>query len=227
MVKIKVALANSKNFGGVRDLRKIKYIVVHYTANDGDHDESNGRYFQNHIVQASAHYFVDGDSITQSVLDDHVAYAVGGSKWSDCPQTGGGKLYGVVTNNNSISVELCDEVRNGKSDFSENTLRNAVDLIRLLMRKYNVDLDHVVRHFDVNGKHCPVPFMNQTAWNNFKKRLEDEEMIEKKTFFVGGKPVNMDAILKDGTNFVKLRDIIEPLGYTVKVTGKRIDIIKK
>lgn len=227
MVKIKVNLANSKNYGGERDLRNIKYIVVHYTGNDGDSDESNANYFKTHVVQASAHYFVDGNSITQSVLDDRVAYSVGGKKWTDCAKTGGGKLYGVVTNANSISVELCDEVKNGKADFTESTIRNAIDLIRLLMKKYDIDLNHVVRHFDVNGKHCPVPFMNADAWENFKKRLGGGEVVEKKTFFVDNTPVVMDSILTDGVNFVKLRDILNALGYTVKVTGKRIDILKK
>lgn len=227
MVKIKVNLANSKNYGGERDLRNIKYIVVHYTGNDGDSDESNANYFKTHVVQASAHYFVDGNSITQSVLDDRVAYSVGGKKWTDCAKTGGGKLYGVVTNANSISVELCDEVKNGKADFTEATIRNAIDLIRLLMKKYNIDLTHVVRHFDVNGKRCPVPFMNAAAWENFKTRLGGGEVIEKKTFFIDNTPVMMDSILTDGVNFVKLRDILNALGYTVKVTGKRIDIFKK
>ena len=227
MVKIKVNLANSKNYGGERDLRNIKYIVVHYTGNDGDSDESNANYFKTHVVQASAHYFVDGNSITQSVLDDRVAYSVGGKKWTDCAKTGGGNLYGVVTNANSISVELCDEVKNGKADFTEATIRNAIDLIRLLMKKYNIDLNHVVRHFDVNGKHCPVPFMNAAARGNFKTRLGGGEVVEKKTFFIDNTPVAMDSILSEGVNFVKLRDILNALGYTVKVTGKRIDILKK
>lgn len=227
MVKIKVNLANSKNYGGERDLRNIKYIVVHYTGNDGDSDESNANYFKTHVVQASAHYFVGGNSITQSVLDDRVAYSVGGKKWTDCAKTGGGKLYGVVTNANSISVELCDELKNGKADFTEATIRNAIDLIQLLMKKYNIDLNHVVRHFDVNGKHCPAPFMNAAAWENFKTRLGGGEVVEKKTFFIDNTPVVMDSILTDGVNFVKLRDILNALGYTVKVTGKRIDITKK
>ena len=112
-MNLKVNLAAPGNYGGRRD--KIQYIVVHYTANDGDSDEGNGNYFHNNIVGASAHYFVDGDSITQSVPDSCVAWSVGGKKYTNCAQTGGGKWYGKCTNNNSISVELCDEVDvNGK-----------------------------------------------------------------------------------------------------------------
>ena len=122
-MNIKTKLAARANYGNKRLPSAIKYIVIHYTANDGDSDEGNANYFANNIVNASAHYFVDGDSITQSVPDNYVAYSVGGSKYSDANKTGGGKFYGICTNINSISIELCDEVRNGRSDFSNATIK--------------------------------------------------------------------------------------------------------
>ena len=167
----KKRLAHRSNYGAERPLGKIKYIVIHYTANDGDSDEGNGNYFAEHIIKASAHYFVDGDSITQSVPDNYIAYSVGGNKWSDCNKTGGGKLYGQCNNSNSISIELCDEVKNGNSDFTESTLENAIDLIRQKMKEYDIGIDRVIRHFDVNGKPCPKPFVDKTVWNNFKQRI--------------------------------------------------------
>ncbi|MEE0840570.1 MAG: N-acetylmuramoyl-L-alanine amidase, partial [Acutalibacteraceae bacterium] len=99
----KTQIASKNNYGGVRALNKIKYIVIHYTGNDGDTDENNGKYFKNNIVKASAHYFVDDDSVTQSVPDKYVAWSVGGNKYSSCSTTGGGKFYGTVNNTNSIS----------------------------------------------------------------------------------------------------------------------------
>ena len=167
----KTRIANKSNYGSQRTLSKIKYIVIHYTANDGDSDEGNGNYFANHIVEASAHYFVDGDSITQSVPDDYVAWSVGGNKYSDCNKTGGGKLYGQCTNANSISIELCDEVRNGVSDFTASTIENAIELIKMLMSKYNVDINRVIRHFDVVGKPCPKPYVDNAKWKEFKNLI--------------------------------------------------------
>lgn len=171
----KKRLAHKSNYGSRRALGSIKYIVIHYTANDGDSDEGNGNYFANNIVKASAHYFVDGDSITQSVPDDYVAWSVGGSKWKDCNKTGGGKFYGQCTNTNSISIELCDEVRNGKSDFSASTIENAVKLVKDLMKKYNIDINHIIRHFDVNGKPCPLPYVDNTEWRKFKEKITESE----------------------------------------------------
>lgn len=76
---MKEHLANKANYGSKRDLSKIKYLVIHYTSNDGDSDEANGKYFAREVVKASAHYFVDDDPVTQSVPDNYAAYAVGGN----------------------------------------------------------------------------------------------------------------------------------------------------
>ena len=173
MVEIKQNLSNRNNYGANRDLGSIQYIVIHYTANDGDHDESNANYFHNNQVGASAHYFVDDDSITCSVPDNYIAYSVGGSKWSDAVTTGGGKMYGTINNANSISIEMCDTVRNGKYDVSPKTRQNTIDLVCRLMAKYHLTIDRVYRHFDVNGKHCPSYFMDENEWSKFKMELDN------------------------------------------------------
>lgn len=172
MYNLKTELAHRDNFGSTRPYSAIRYIVIHYTANDGDHDESNAEYFQTaHKPAASAHYFVDDDSVTQSVPDNFTAYAVGGKKYADCAETGGGRLYGTVTNANSISIEMCDTKKDGKYQATEETMANAAALCRKLMDQYHIDTGHVVRHFDVTGKHCPAYFMDSTAWEKFKDRL--------------------------------------------------------
>lgn len=170
-MNIKTNIANSKNFGRVRNT--IKYIVVHYTANDGDTDEANANYFKNNVVKTSAHWFIDDESATLSVPENRAAYSVGGAKYKN---TNGGTFYGKCTNANSLNFELCDTHRNGKSDFSEETLNNAVELIKEKMKQYNVTIDRVIRHYDVTGKICPKPFVeDEQAWRNFKNRLISNE----------------------------------------------------
>ena len=174
MYVLKTNLAKKANYGARRSVKNIKYLVFHSTSNDGDTDESNAKYFANNTPVASAHAFVDDDSVTVSVQADYVAYAVGGKKWTDCNKTGGGKLYGKATNSNSYSIEMCDTVRNGKLDFTEATLENAIEYGKQIMKAYNIPIERVIRHFDVNGKHCPAQwFGNDAAWNEFKKRLGD------------------------------------------------------
>lgn len=166
---------NPKNHGGTRKKSDIKYLVYHYTGNDGDHDTANAIYYRDNVVEASAHYFVDDDSITQSVGDLTTAWAVGGKKWSDCAKTGGGKLYGIAKNSNSISIEMCDTERNGVYNLTEKTMENALALGRVLMARYNIPIERVIRHFDVTGKHCPAYFMDETKWAAFKARLVETE----------------------------------------------------
>lgn len=166
---LKTNIANKANYGSKRKTSTIKYIVVHYTANDGDTDEANAKYFKNNIVKASAHYFVDDDSITQSVPDDYVAYSVGGTKYAN---TKGASFYGKCTNANSLSFELCDTKKNGKYDFTDATINNAVDMIKKKMKEYNVTIDRVIRHYDVTGKICPKPFVDdESKWKSFKNKL--------------------------------------------------------
>lgn len=155
MVSIKTNTANKGNYGGVRSVSSIKFIVIHYTGNDGDTDESNANYFKNNVVKSSAHYFVDDDSITQSVPDNCVAWSVGGNRYASYKTTGGAKFYQTCTNANSISIELCDDVKDGKIYPSAKTITNALDLTKMLMKKYNIPASNVIRHFDVTGKICP------------------------------------------------------------------------
>ena len=164
-----------QNRGGTRSTSAIRYLVYHYTGNDADRAESNARYYRDNVVGASAHYFVDDEHIYRSVEDTGTAWAVGGKKWADCRQTGGGTLYGVCTNSNSLSIEMCDTRRDGAIMATEATLERAAELGRALVEKYGIPMERVVRHFDVTGKHCPAYFMDAAAWEKFKTRLAGPE----------------------------------------------------
>lgn len=167
-------LAHASNYGGARSRDNISFIALHYTANDGDKAASNAKYFQEPGRNASAHYFVDSNNVYQSVSDLYVAWSVGGKKYADCLKTGGGSLYNICTNSNSISIELCDDLKDGKIKATEGTIANAIELCVNLMLKYNIPPERVIRHFDVTGKICPAYFVEDpAAWLAFKKRLSD------------------------------------------------------
>lgn len=194
----KTNIANKQNYGGVRVLNTIKYLVYHYTSNDGDSDENNGKYFHNNIVKASAHYFVDDDSVTQSVPDNYVAYSVGGK----C-QSSHHPLYKVCTNSNSISIEMCDCYKNGVVEITDKTLENAIELGKVLMKKYNIPIKNVIRHYNVNGKACPNcnGLLNDAAWNAFKSRLNSapvtNTMHDSKPSETSSKPSSYDQWVAD------------------------------
>lgn len=161
--------ANAGNYGGTRKATDIKYIVIHYTGNDGDTAKNNADYYAREVIKTSAHYFVDATTIYQSVDDLRIAYSVGNKKYASCSSTGGGKFFGKCKNANSISIELCDVVKNGKLEPNQATVQRALELTRYLMDKYYIPAENVIRHFDVSGKLCPAYWSgkeNEGAWES-------------------------------------------------------------
>ena len=173
----KSLLPNPANYGSKRDTWKNEYIVIHYTANDGDTAENNLQYFHNNVVKASAHYFVDEKEICSSVPVNYIAYHCGGSLQG----SGGHTFYKKCRNSNSIGIELCSRKDSkGNYYFKEETMLNAAALVRELMKEYNIPIDRVIRHYDVTGKICPAPFISEKAWGNFKSLIKGVEEMEKK-----------------------------------------------
>ena len=151
-VNIRKYPANAGNVGGKRTASGIRYIVIHYTGNDGDTAMNNAKYYAGNVVKTSAHYFVDANEVVQSVDDLRIAWAVGGKKYPSCAQTGGGTLHGRCLNANSISIELCDAKKDSAYAPDARTVERALALTRELMKKYNIPNSNVIRHFDVTGK---------------------------------------------------------------------------
>lgn len=194
-------------------LSRIKYIVVHYTGNNGDTALANTNHFKSYRG-TSAHYFVDENNIYQSIEDKNIAWHCGAKSYA----------HHECRNHNSIGVEMCSFINSrGNYDFKVGTVENAVWLVRELMQKYNVPLENVIRHYDVTKKICPEPYVrNAKAWSDFKKKLiiqEDEEMVEAITININGKDYKADRILKDGKNYLCIKDL-EKAGFEIGYDDK-------
>lgn len=174
-MNLETRIINADNYSIGRS-KSIQYIVIHYTANDGDTAIGNANYFSSPNRNASAHYFVDETRIVQAVKDTDTAWHCGTS----------GKYYHLTCrNNNSLGVELCSRKQQGTNSyyFKEETISNAVELVRFLMEKYNISIENIVRHYDVTHKICPEPFVSTPAnWEKFKERLIGEEENMEKRF---------------------------------------------
>lgn len=177
-MEIKTLLSMKSNYGSTRSTSKIKYIVLHYTGNKTDKAVSNCNYFKNNNTGTSAHYFVDKTEVYQSVPDNYVAWHCGGKKYPNCASTGGGKLYGIVTNANSIGVEMCSD--NGQ--FHKDTLDNAEELVRYLMKKYNIPVENITSHFFVSGKPCPAYWVKGDGFEQFISRFKTTQEKDEDLF---------------------------------------------
>ena len=167
MLPIIKKISNFNHSG--RNGQTIKYIVMHYTGTSGtDTALNNANYFCNGNRDASANYFIDDNNIVQVVDDSEASWNCG---------DGNGK-YGI-TNQNSIGIEMCGT--NG--DISQNTEANALELVKVLMTKYGISIDRVVRHYDASRKMCPAPWSkdNWSKWNEFKGKLGDGNNIIQET----------------------------------------------
>ena len=224
-LKIKTNLANKGNYGGCRSLSAIKYIVIHYTANDGDTDENNGIYFKNNDVDSSAHYFVDDDSATQSVPDNYIAWHCGGGLQG----SGGHSFYKKCINTNSIGIEICDDVKNGIIYPSAKTIENVIELTKTLMKKYNIPKSNVIRHYDVTGKKCPAYWVDDSKWKSeFLNKLDGaaaSSVIANNTTTTtkGGKTVSINmSVLKKGSKGKEvktLQRLLIALGFSCGSSG--------
>lgn len=154
--------ARPENFRAGRK-SPVEYLVLHYTANQGDTARGNLDYFAREVTRSSAHYFVDRNEVCQSVPEGAAAYHVGGKT----------RKHPRCVNDNSIGIELCD------SAFSvpRETEKRALELARDIIRRYHIPPENVLRHYDVTGKLCPLPWVRDPAgWRAFKKELEDDPM---------------------------------------------------
>lgn len=157
--------------------RQIKYIAVHYTAGASG-KAGSAKAIRNVFVKrcsqkgkgGSADFAVDDEQIVQFNPDlrNYYCWSVGDAKNK---YSSGGRLYKTATNKNTVSIEICSNLKKGADDHSANhagwtftaaALDNARKLIRYLMKKYNVPKANVVRHYDVSGKLCP----GVIGWND-------------------------------------------------------------
>lgn len=172
--------------------RSIQWLVLHYTAGSSSQKGkavNTAIYFSRPTTNASADFIIDDESIVQYNPDpyNYYAWAVGGKRQT----TKGGKYYKQCTNQNSISIEICSFNVSGKMtyandpaySFTDKVLDNAVNLVKYLMKEYNIDIDHVIRHYDVTGKLCPgilgwnIESGSEKGWQAFKSRLRGSQSL--------------------------------------------------
>lgn len=158
----------------------IKYIVIHYVgALGGALDNVN--FYASGNRNASADFFVGHNGEIYQAVDYYNAYSwhCGGGLQG----AGGASFYGKCTNKNSIGIEMCVKKRSTSTMnatdkdwyFTDQTYQSTIQLVRQLMAELGIDASHVIRHYDVNGKTCPNPFVYNTGsytWAGFKAAVK-------------------------------------------------------
>lgn len=197
-------------------LSKVNAIVVHYVGNPGSSAIGNRNYFESlkdkRTTYASSHYIIglDGEVI-MCVPENEVAY---------CSNN---------RNHDTISIENCHPTADGK--FNEKTYRSLVELCSILCKKYNLNpLSNIIRHFDVNGKKCPLYHVNNPkAWdglktdvqnlmkNNISKAVENTALRSATVKFnlFNDKNVEINGFIENSKTYVEVRQLLEGMGFIV------------
>jgi len=136
-------------------------ITIHNTGNP----RSTARNERNWLINsandrtASYHIVVDEHRAIECIpLNENAWHAGDGSSITSGNRT-------------SIGIEICES-----GDY-EKTIRNAAELVAILLMERGWDIERLRRHFDWSGKICPRLMYDGgkwTGWLEFKSRVADQ-----------------------------------------------------
>lgn len=146
-------------------LTKVTKVAVHYTGNAGSSALATRNYFENCKYggrYVSSHFVVG--------LNGEVIQCIPLNEWSYCTNEANGY---------SISIETCHPKSDGI--FNDSTYISLCELCAMLLKKYELTTNDLIRHYDVTQKQCPlhwVPTKYQSKavatarWNRFKQDVQ-------------------------------------------------------
>ena len=146
-------------------LKEVKKIAVHYVGNPNTSALANRNYFENCKEggrYVSSHYIVG--------LKGEVIQCIPTDEWSYCTNQANGY---------SISIETCHPKSDGI--FNDSTYVSLCELCAMLLKKFNLTTNDLIRHYDITQKTCPLhwtPTKYQSEavatarWNRFKQDVQ-------------------------------------------------------
>lgn len=146
-------------------LKEVKKIAVHYVGNPNTSALANRNYFENCKEggrYVSSHYIVG--------LKGEVIQCIPTDEWSYCTNQANGY---------SISIECCHPKSDGV--FNDSTYVSLCELCAMLLKKFNLTTNDLIRHYQITGKQCPIhwcPTKYQSEavatarWNRFKQDVQ-------------------------------------------------------
>lgn len=139
-------------------------IVVHYVGNPGTTAKQNRGYFawlaEDHSTYASSNFIVG--------LEGEVILCVPIGEIAYCSKD---------RNIDTLSIEVCHPDDTGK--FTDASYQSLIKLVNWIRGIYDLDVDAVIRHYDVTGKECPRYYVKHPeAWDQFKEDLLAAEEAE-------------------------------------------------
>lgn len=135
---------------GVR-LEGVRDIVIHYVGNPGTTAQQNRDYYANPASEVSSHFIIG--------LDGEIIQCIPLYEKSSASNH---------RNKDTISIEVCHPDASGK--FTDAAYESLVKLTAWLCGVCGLSTNHLIRHYDITGKQCPLYFVDhENAWEQFKR----------------------------------------------------------
>ena len=147
-VDVQIVEVNGSGRRGEK-LDRVRDIVIHYVGNPGTTAQQNHDYYDQPDTTVSSHFLIgmDGEVIQCVPLDEK------SSASND-------------RNLDTISIEVCHPDATG--EFSLASYDSLVRLTAWLCDETGIGRDHVIRHYDVTGKLCPLYVVDHPEmWQQF------------------------------------------------------------
>ena len=210
---IKISNNYSPNFSTTaRNIKKIKYIVYHYT---GMRSETKAlKRLTDDKAKVSCHYFIKRNGqIILMVPELYEAWHAGKSKWKK----------DISLNRNSIGVEITNKGHYlGYQSYSKKQILSLIKLTKYLIKKYKIKSSNILGHSDIAFERKKDPG-EKFPWKNLaSKKIGIWHKIEEKKLkkFRKKKISNMEI-----TTFVKY---LNKIGYFAKGLNntKKLKLVK-
>lgn len=140
-------------------------IAVHYVGNPNTSASANRNYFENckdiHKYVSSNYIVGLRGEVVCCVPDEEIAYCTN------------------QANPYSVSIEVCHPKSDGV--FADCTYISLCELCAMLLKKYKLTVNDLIRHYDVTGKQCPLAWtptkyqseaVATARWNRFKQDVQ-------------------------------------------------------
>ena len=200
-MNIKLSLNYSPNFNSKkRSLKKIKFIIFHYTGMKNESQALNR--LTNIQSEVSSHYLIKNNGeVVMMVPDLYIAWHAGNSSWKNFKSL----------NNYSIGIEIsnCGHDFNYKK-FSKKQTQSILKLSRFLIKKYKIDIRNVLGHSDIAPDRKKDPG-EKFPWKYLAKHQVGFWHTLSKTILKKSRKKKIDQIGKK--NF---HDNLLKIGYLIK-----------
>lgn len=152
-------------------LKSIDTIVVHFFGLAGCSAQSS-RDYMNNLSNGMFGNYEELKAKNIPTVSSHFVIGLEGEIIA-CVPTNEIAYCSNKANSHCISIEFAHPDVTGKPNKS--TYTSLVKLVAYLCKEYNIDVEKVIRHYDVTGKICPAYYVRNTnEWSQFKNDVACE-----------------------------------------------------